>query len=99
MPMGRSPNSRDSDEQMETSFQVPTNGFDVACEESRIVMLCVCVMVRGLSSKSFATFLPLGDLASQPRCIRPLENSYRIKSKYISAFLPEQVTNRRKPTS
>jgi hypothetical protein len=62
--MGRSPNSRDSDEQMETSFQVPTNGFDVACEELRIVMLCVCVMERRLSSESPAKFLPPGDLAS-----------------------------------
>jgi hypothetical protein len=34
---------------METSFQVPTNGFDVACEVWRIVMLCVCVIDRGLS--------------------------------------------------
>jgi hypothetical protein len=62
--MGRSPNSRDSDEQMETSFHVPTNGFAAACEESRIVMLCVCVMERGLSSNSPARVLPLGDLAS-----------------------------------
>src|SRR5271169_1957630 len=95
--MGRSPKSRDSDEEMETSFQVPTNGFDVAWLVSRIVMLCVCVMERGLSSASSVKFLPLAARASLPRYCRPPENSHRIKSKYISGFPPEQVTNRRKP--
>src|SRR5208283_3520167 len=97
MPMGRSPKSRDSEEEMETSFHVPTKGFDVACEESRIVMLSVCVIERGLSSPPTSKLLPLGEL---PFCLRynhPPENSHRIESKYISGFPPEQVTNRRKP--
>ena len=97
--MGRSPKSRDSEEEIETSFHVPTKGFDVACEESRIVMLCVCVIERGISPKPPTKFLPLADRAFYPRLGRPPELSQEIKSKYISGFPAEQVTNRRKPTA
>jgi hypothetical protein len=53
-------------------------------------------MERGLSSASPAHFLPPGDRAFYTRSSHPPENSHSIKNKYISGFLPEQVTNRRK---